>query len=270
MIEKKIKKFALGVEYNGEYYHGWQRQKKYPSIQEEVERCLSKIANHKINVICAGRTDSGVHSTGQVVHFETTSIRSKYAWTVGVNTYLSKNISIKWVKEVPDYFNARYSAIKRTYRYLIYNALCRSSILYKKSNHIYKKLNVLKMHSEAQSLLGNHDFSSFQALGCQSSSAQKTITEINVYRINNLVVIDITANSFLYHMVRNIVGSLIQINCINKENIMKDLLKKKNRNYAGPTAPAKGLYLLYVQYPKCFNLPIFEDIFLKYNNDFLK
>ncbi|QFQ32932.1 tRNA pseudouridine(38-40) synthase TruA [Buchnera aphidicola (Aphis fabae)] len=263
MMEKKIKKFALGVEYNGEYYHGWQCQKKHPSVQEEVEQCLSKIANHKVDVICAGRTDSGVHSIGQVIHFQTTSIRSTYAWTVGVNTYLSKNISITWVKEVPEYFNARYSAIRRTYRYIIYNSVCRSSILYKKSNHVYKKLNVLKMNSEAQHLLGEHDFSSFQALGCQSYSARRKITKINVYRINNLVMIDITANSFLYHMVRNIVGSLIQINSINQENIMKNLLKKKNRNYAGPTAPAKGLYLLYVQYPKCFNLPVFEDIFFK-------
>lgn len=227
MIQKKIKKFALGVEYNGEYYHGWQRQKTCSSVQQEVEESLSKIANHKINVICAGRTDSGVHSIGQVVHFETTSIRSEYAWTVGVNNYLSKNISIKWAKEVPDYFNARYSAIQRTYRYLIYNDICRSSILYKQSNHIHKYLNVFKMHSEAQHLLGNHDFSSFQALGCQSYSSYREIKKINVFRINNCVIIDITANSFLYHMVRNIVGSLIQINSIKKENIIKDLLKKK-------------------------------------------
>lgn len=227
MIEKKVQKFALGVEYHGEYYHGWQYQKNRPSVQEEVEKCLSRIANHKVNVICAGRTDAGVHSIGQVVHFKTFAIRSKYAWTVGVNNYLSKNISIKWIKEVPDYFNARYSAVRRTYRYLIYNSICRSSILYQQSNHIYKKLNVLKMHDEAQSLLGEHDFSSFQALGCQSYSAKRKITRIDVYRINNFVVIDITANSFLYHMVRNIVGSLVQANFINKKNIMKDLLKKK-------------------------------------------
>lgn len=268
MIEKKIKKFALGIEYNGEYYHGWQRQKKHSSIQEEVEKCLSKIANHKINVICAGRTDSGVHSIGQVVHFKTISVRSEYAWTVGVNTYLSKNISIKWVKEVPDNFNARYSAIGRTYRYIIYNNVCRSSILYEKSNHIYKNLNVFKMHSKAQYLLGEHDFSSFRALGCQSFSSIRKITKINIYRINNFVIIDITANSFLYHMVRNIVGSLIETHSINKKDIMKDLLNKKNRNYAGPTAPAKGLYLLSIQYPEYFNLPIFEDFLLKYNNCF--
>jgi len=225
MIQKK--KIALGIEYNGEYYHGWQRQKKHISIQEEVENCLSKVANHDVSVICAGRTDAGVHSIGQVIHFKTTSVRSEYSWTVGVNTYLSKNISIKWVKEVPDCFNARTSAMRRTYRYLIYNNICRSSILYKNSNHIYKNLNVLKMNSEAQHLLGDHDFSSFQASDCQSHSSWRKITKISVYRINNYVVIDITANSFLYHMVRNIVGSLIQINFIEKENIMKDLLKKK-------------------------------------------
>lgn len=227
MIEKEIKKFALGVEYDGEYYHGWQRQKNCDSVQEEIERCLSKIANHKVHVVCAGRTDAGVHSIGQVIHFETVSIRSKHAWTVGVNTYLSKNISIKWALEVPSHFHARHSAIKRSYRYLIYNSICRSSILYKKSSHVYKKLNILKMHSEAQCLLGNHNFSSFRALGCQSNSAQREIKKINVYSVNDFVVIDITANSFLYHMVRNIVGSLIQINFIKKENMMKNLLKKK-------------------------------------------
>lgn len=227
MIDKKVKKVALGVEYNGKNYHGWQRQKNHISIQEEVEQSLSKIANHKVNVICAGRTDAGVHSIGQVIHFKTTSVRSDHAWTVGVNSYLSKNISIKWIREVPDDFDARYSALQRTYRYIIYNSICRSSILYSKSNHIYKELNILKMYSDAQHLLGEHDFSSFQALGCQSFSAKRKITKINIHHINNCVIIDITANSFLYHMVRNIVGSLIQSNFINKENIIKDLLKKK-------------------------------------------
>lgn len=227
MMKKEVKKIALGIEYDGAYYHGWQRQKNCSSIQEEIELCLSKIANHKVHVICAGRTDTGVHSIGQVIHFETISTRSQYAWTVGVNTYLSKNISIQWAREVPIYFHACRSAIRRTYRYLIYNSVCRSSIVYKKSNHVYQKLNVLKMHSEAQHLLGNHNFSSFRASGCQSYSPQKEITKINVYSINDFVIVDITANSFLYHMVRNIVGSLIQINFIKKDNVMKNLLKKK-------------------------------------------
>lgn len=208
---KKYKKFALGIEYDGKNYCGWQRQKNLSSIQEEVENCLSKIANHKVNVVCSGRTDAGVHSIGQVIHFISDSIRNKFSWTVGVNSYLSKNISIKWVKEVPENFSARHSAISRSYRYIIYNNSCRSSIFRNKSYHFYKKLNVDKMHFEAQSLIGENDYSSFRALGCQSNSPRREITKLNVWRLNNWIIFDITANSFLYHMVRNIVGSLIEI-----------------------------------------------------------
>ncbi|CAL4320964.1 tRNA pseudouridine synthase A [Buchnera aphidicola (Protaphis terricola)] len=268
MIQKKIKTFALGVEYDGSNYHGWQSQENYPSIQKEIEQCLSKIANHKVYVFCAGRTDAGVHSIGQVIHFKTTSIRSNYNWTVGINTYLSKNISIKWIKEVPNFFHSRYSAVSRTYRYIIYNNIFRSSILYNYTNHVYKKLNISKINFEAQYLLGNHDFSSFRASGCQSNTPFRSIKKINIYRINNFVIFDITANSFLYRMVRNIIGSLIKINFLNKKDIIKEILKKKNRYYAGPTAPSKGLYLLSVEYPKCFNLPIFKNNLSKYYNIF--
>ncbi|WP_295164634.1 tRNA pseudouridine(38-40) synthase TruA [uncultured Buchnera sp.] len=262
MKEKKIKKFALGVEYNGSCYHGWQRQKGFSTVQEEIENALSKIANHQINVVCSGRTDSGVHSIGQVIHFTSSSIRSDFSWTVGVNTHLSKNISIKWIKEVPEHFSARYSAISRSYRYMIYNNKCRSAIFRNTSNHVYRELNVDKMFCEAQSLLGEHDFSSFRALGCQSSSPRRKITKLNIWRLNHWVIIDITANSFLYHMVRNIVGSLITINNHTEKNYIKKLLNKKNRNYAGPTAPAQGLYLFFVKYPMFFNLPTLKNDFI--------
>ena len=262
MQEKKIKKFALGVEYDGSYYHGWQSQKGLSTIQSEIEKALSKIANHQVNVICAGRTDSGVHSIGQVIHFSSISVRSDFAWIVGVNSYLSKNISVKWIKEVSENFNARYSAISRSYRYIIYNHKYRSAIFQNRSNHVYKELNVDKMYFEAQSLLGEHDFSSFRSSGCQSRSPFRTITDLNIRRLKNLVIIDITANSFLYHMVRNIVGSLIQINDNTKKNYIKKILDKKDRNYAGPTVSARGLYLFFVKYPMCFNLPIFKDDFI--------
>lgn len=262
MKEKKTKKFALGIEYNGSYYHGWQRQKGLSTVQEEIENALSKIANHKVNVVCSGRTDSGVHSIGQVIHFTSSSIRSNFSWTVGVNTYLSKNISVKWIKEVPENFSARYSAISRSYRYIIYNNRCRSAIFRNTSNHIYRELNVDKMFFEAQSLLGEHDFSSFRALGCQSSSPRRKIIKLNIWRLNHWVVIDITANSFLYHMVRNIVGSLITINNCTEKNYIKKLLNKKDRHYAGPTAPAQGLYLFFVEYPMFFNLPVLKNDFI--------
>ncbi|QNS01920.1 MAG: tRNA pseudouridine(38-40) synthase TruA [Buchnera aphidicola (Pentalonia nigronervosa)] len=256
MKKHQIKKFALGIEYDGSAYHGWQRQKTVPSIQEEIENVLSYIANHKVKVTCAGRTDAGVHSIGQVVHFNTTSNRNESSWTVGVNSYLSHNIAVKWIKEVPKHFNARYSAVTRTYRYIIYNYSFRSSIFYNKSNHIYKKLNTDDMFFESQYLLGEHDFSSFRAIGCQSYSPWRKITQLNVYRRNNWVIIEITANSFLHHMVRNIVGVLIEIGLAKRKKYwMQELLKKKNRLYAGITAPSKGLYLSFVEYPAYFNLP---------------
>ncbi|ACL30018.1 tRNA pseudouridine(38-40) synthase TruA [Buchnera aphidicola] len=266
MVAKNVKTFALGVEYDGSYYHGWQRQKIVPSIQEEIEKALSIIANHKIDVVCAGRTDAGVHSIGQVIHFKTTANRKKSSWSIGVNSYLSENISVVWVKEVTENFHARYSAITRSYRYIIYNYSLRSAIFQTKLNHIYRKLNVDKMHFEAQFLLGEHDFTSFRALGCQSHSPWRNITKLNVFRFHNWVVVDITANSFLHHMVRNIVGSLIEVGISKKKEYwIKDLLEKKDRSHAGATAPAKGLYLVYVEYPLHFNLPrsAYTSIFFK-------
>ncbi len=266
MVENNIKKFALGIEYDGSYYRGWQRQKTVSSIQAEIEQALSIIANHKISVICAGRTDAGVHSIGQVMHFSTVAIRKKSSWTVGVNSYLSKYISVIWVKEVPGDFHARYSAITRSYRYIIYNYSFRSAIFQNQLNHIYKKLNVKKMHSEGQFLLGEHDFTSFRALSCQSRSPWRKIIKLNVWRFNYWVVIDITANSFLHHMVRNIVGSLIEVGTSKKKEFwIQELLQKKDRRYAGATAPAKGLYLVSVDYPVRFNLPK-----LAYNFVFLR
>ncbi|CAL4326263.1 tRNA pseudouridine(38-40) synthase TruA [Buchnera aphidicola] len=255
MINNNFKKFALGIEYDGSFYHGWQRQKTVSSIQEEVEKALSIIANHKIDIICAGRTDAGVHSVGQVVHFSTTAIRKKSSWTIGANSYLSKHISIIWAKEVPEDFHARYSAIARSYRYIIYNYPFRSAIFHNRLNHVYKSLNVNKMHFEAQFLLGEHDFTSFRAINCQSHSSWRKILKLHVWRYEDWVIIDIIANSFLYHMVRNIVGSLIEIGISKKKFWMKELLQKKNRAYAGPMAPAKGLYLSFVEYPIRFNLP---------------
>lgn len=212
-----MKKIVLGVEYDGTFYHGWQRQKNVPSIQEEIEKALSIIANHKIEVISAGRTDAGVHSIGQVIHFNTTAVRKITSWTTGVNSYLSKYISILWAKEISEEFHSRYSAITRSYRYIIYNHNFRSAIFQNRVNHVYRKLDVNKMNFEAQFLLGEHDFTSFRAFNCQSNSPWRKIIKLNVQRIHDWIIIDITANSFLYHMVRNIVGSLIEIGYLKKK-----------------------------------------------------
>ncbi|QCI23219.1 tRNA pseudouridine(38-40) synthase TruA [Buchnera aphidicola] len=249
-------KIALGIEYQGSNYHGWQYQKLASNIQEKVERALSIIANHVVEVYCAGRTDSGVHSTGQVVHFYTSSIRNYSSWTVGVNHYLPKDISILWKQEVPECFHARHSAISRRYRYIIYNYKCRSSIFFKGLYSFYKKLDVFKMNRAAQYLVGEHDFTSFQAINCQSITPIRKILFLKVYSIRRLVIIDIVASSFLYRMVRNIVGCLIEIG-ISKysEYWIKELLSYKDRRLASPTAKSEGLYLVDVKYPNIFNLP---------------
>lgn len=249
-------KFALGIEYNGSMYHGWQLQKEVSSIQEELEKVLSYIANHKITVICAGRTDSGVHSTSQVIHFETHVIRTERAWTVGVNSYLPHDITVLWIKEVSEDFNARYSALSRTYRYIIYNHAIRSSILDNKILNFYKKLDVDKMHRAGQYLIGEHDFTAFRGSACQSCTPWRRIINFKVMRISNFVIINVTANAFLYRMVRNIVSCLLDIG-IQKHEVdwIVTVLNSKNRNLIGPTAKAKGLYLVEVNYPTYFNLP---------------
>lgn len=250
-------KFALGVEYDGSLYHGWQFQKEVSSIQGELEKALSYIANHKVNVICAGRTDAGVHSTSQVVHFRTCVIRSERSWTIGVNSYLPNNITVLWIKEVSEYFHARHSALSRTYRYIIYNHIFRSSILENKILNFYKKLDVDNMHKAGQYLMGEHDFTSFRGNFCQSFTPYRKITNFQVTRVNHFVIIDITANSFLYHMVRNIVGCLLDIGTHKRKiNWIVSVLNLKNRQATGSiTAKAQGLYLISVDYPTYFNIP---------------
>ncbi|XBC44544.1 MAG: tRNA pseudouridine(38-40) synthase TruA [Buchnera aphidicola (Schlechtendalia peitan)] len=249
-------KIALGIEYQGSNYHGWQCQKFVLNIQEQVEVALSIIANHTVKIYCAGRTDTGVHSTEQVAHFYTCSIRSYKSWIFGVNHYLPRDISVLWIKEVPKFFHARYSALSRRYRYVIYNYKYRSSVLFKGLYSFYKKLDVIKMNRAARYLIGKHDFTSFRSVNCQSVTPVRRIISLNIFKIHRLVIVDITASSFLHHMVRNIVGCLIDIG-ISKysEHWIKELLLSKDRRLASPTAKPEGLYLVKVTYPNIFNLP---------------
>lgn len=249
-------RIALGVEYDGSQYFGWQRQSCVPSIQANLEQVLSKIANEDITVFCAGRTDAGVHATGQVIHFDTNSVRVISAWTLGVNANLPSNIAIKWAKEVSQEFHARFSAQARRYRYIIYNHPYRSAILNQGVSHYYHPLDAEKMHEAAQYLLGEHDFSAFRATQCQSKSPYRNIHHVNVIRKGNYVIVDIQANAFVYHMVRNIVGSLLEIGYGNQPEIwLNELLISKDRTIAAATAKPEGLYLVDVQYPDVFNLP---------------
>ncbi|UDG79413.1 tRNA pseudouridine synthase A [Candidatus Ecksteinia adelgidicola] len=249
-------KIALGIEYDGSNYCGWQRQKKTVSIQSCLEHALTKIANTPLTVACAARTDSGVHATGQVVHFVTNVQHNKNAWIMGVNNYLPSNIAVSWVRFVTDDFHARFSAISRCYRYIIYNNRYRPAILKQGITHFYHPLDANRMHDAAQVLLGEHNFTSFRAARCQSCTPWRNIKYINIIRRGKYIIIDIKANSFLYHMVRNIVGSLTKIGTGKKDkNWLAELLILKNRKLAAATAPPEGLYLVSIDYPKYFFLP---------------
>lgn len=249
-------KIALGIEYDGSTYFGWQRQQSVDSIQERLESALSIIADEPINVFCAGRTDAGVHATGQVVHFETNAKRSQSAWTMGVNSHLPINISVRWSKDVETSFHARHSAIARRYRYIIYNHRYRPAILAKGVSHYYLPLDEKLMHQAAQYLLGENDFSSFRAAQCQSLTPWRNIHHIKVTRQGDYIIVDIKANAFVHHMVRNIVGSLLEVGCGNKKpSWLSALLQAKDRTLAAATAKPEGLYLVQVDYPLVYQIP---------------
>lgn len=250
-------RIALGIEYDGARYYGWQRQRDVKSVQEALEKALTIVANHPVEVQCAGRTDAGVHGTGQVVHFDTTADRKMVAWTMGANANMPKDIAVRWAKPVPEEFHARFSATARRYRYVIYNHAYRPAILANGVSHYHGELDVALMHQAGQYLLGENDFTSFRAAHCQSRSPWRNIMHINVSRHNHYVVVDIKANAFVHHMVRNIVGSLLVVGKKEKPpEWIEWLLQAKDRNLAGATAKAAGLYLVDVDYPQEFELPI--------------
>ncbi|MGF1701404.1 tRNA pseudouridine(38-40) synthase TruA [Photobacterium makurazakiensis] len=249
-------RIALGIEYDGAKYHGWQRQNDVVSVQGCLEKSLSKIANQPIEVICAGRTDAGVHGTGQVVHFDIDVDRKMAAWTMGVNTHLPKDIAVRWAKEVDDEFHARFSATARRYRYIINNNALRPAILSSGVSHYHGELDEKAMHEAGQYLLGENDFTSFRAMQCQSRSPWRKLMHLNVSRQGDFVIIDVKASAFVHHMVRNIAGSLIKVgHGEQKPEWIQWLLEQKDRRLAGTTAKAEGLYLVDVDYPEKYALP---------------
>ncbi len=249
-------RIALGVEYDGSGYFGWQRQREVDSVQAQLEKTLSKIADEPIELQCAGRTDAGVHATGQVVHFDTGARRPLSAWTLGVNANLPDDIAVRWVKQVDEEFHARFSATARRYRYLIYNDSLRPGIHRHGVSHYLGDIDESLMHEAAQALPGEQDFTSFRAVQCQSHTPFRNVHHVKVSRKNKFIVVDIAANAFLHHMVRNIVGSLLEIGTGRQPvDWMKTLLELKDRNQAAPTAKAAGLYLVEVTYPDKIGLP---------------
>lgn len=257
-------RIALGVEYDGSGFAGWQWQPNRRSVQAELEKALSKVANHPVTVICAGRTDAGVHALEQVVHFDVNVERDLHAWLLGGNSNLPDEIRIIWVKQVVADFHARYSAIARLYRYMILNRPVKSALLGKQTTWCYHPLDAEVMNKAAQHLVGNHDFTSFRAQGCQSKSPFRIVHFVEVYREGEKVIIQICANAFLHHMVRNIAGVLMDIGMGKQaEDWTLALLVAKKRELGGATAPSSGLYLESVYYPPCYGFikhPAFNQL----------
>jgi tRNA pseudouridine38-40 synthase len=249
-------RYAMGVEYDGTAFHGWQVQVGVRTVQEQLEEALSIVADHPVRVQCAGRTDAGVHAFGQVVHFDSDSKRSDRNWLLGTNVNLPQDVNINWIKQVPDDFNARFSAISRSYRYVIYNGFTRSSVWRDRAVWERRPLDLALMQTAAEQLIGTHDFTSFRAIGCQAKSPVRTLTRLELSKNGDIISLELEANAFLHHMVRNIAGVLISIGCGDRPvNWAKEVLEYRDRTLGGVTAPPQGLYLTGVGYPSEYAIP---------------
>ena len=251
------RRVAAIIEYDGTDYAGWQSQTHSVSIQDAVQAALSFVAGHPIIAICAGRTDAGVHAVGQVVHFDTHAERTPRAWVLGANTKLAPSIALQWAGEVTEGFHARHKAVRRIYRYAILNRSARSALHRTRAAWIHRPLDAAAMQAAAQTLIGEHDFSAFRSIECQSQTTIRRVDAIEVTREGDYVWVQISANAYLHHMVRNIVGTLMDVQCeSDPRSAMAKVLAGADRRYAGATAPAAGLYLWRVEYPRDFGIPV--------------
>ncbi|WP_419307938.1 tRNA pseudouridine(38-40) synthase TruA [Chromohalobacter israelensis] len=249
-------RLAMGVEYDGSAYCGWQRLKHAASVQGTLEAALSRIANAPVQVLCSGRTDSGVHATRQVVHFDAPVTRTQKAWLFGANANLPRDVAVRWVVPVADDFHARLSALARRYRYVILNQPSRPVLERANATWCREPLDAERMHAAAQALVGEHDFSSFRAAGCQSKSRWRHVHFIEVRRYGQLVMIDIQANAFLHHMIRNIAGALVAVGRgEHSTDYLGELLALRDRTQGNVTAPGCGLHFVDALYDERFVLP---------------
>ncbi|AEM48314.1 tRNA pseudouridine synthase A [Acidithiobacillus ferrivorans SS3] len=250
-------RWALGLEYDGHGFCGWQRQLDQESVQGVLETALSRVAQCPISVIVAGRTDTGVHALCQVVHFVSPVVRPPEAWVRGANTCLPKGVALRWAKAVPDHFHARFSAMARRYRYMILNQREKSALWRNHTAWVYRPLDVQAMQVAAQTLLGTHDFSAFRASACQAKSPIRDLCRLQVTRRGDLIAVDAEANGFLHHMVRNLAGVLIAIGKGDRPvGWAAEVLASCDRCQAGVTAPPGGLYFVAPRYPAEFGLPV--------------
>ena len=249
-------RWAACIEYDGSDYSGWQSQPHAPSVQDTLEAALSRVADTFVRTVCSGRTDSGVHAQGQIVHFDTNVERRERAWVLGTNRYLPDDIAVQWCRPVPDTFHARFGAFAREYRYWILDRTAPSALWRNRAFHSHHRLDADAMHAAAAQLVGKHDFSAFRAAACQARSPWRTIEWLTVTRTGDWLRLDVRANAFLHHMVRNIVGSLLPIGRGERDPAwLTRLLAGRDRQVAGMTAPAQGLSLRRVFHDPAFGLP---------------
>jgi tRNA pseudouridine38-40 synthase len=249
-------RIAAIVEYDGSGFSGWQLQDGVLTVQAEVERALGVVADHAVRVVTAGRTDAGVHATGQVIHFDTDARRSDHAWLRGANSNLPQGVALRWVSPIEPEFHARFSATGRHYMYLILNRPVRPTFLARRVSWDYRPLDVVPMRAAAQSLLGTHDFSSYRAIQCQAKSPVRELRGLDVTRNGAFICIHAYANAFLHHMVRNLAGVLMAIGA-GEQGVgwAREVLEARDRTLGGLTAPSDGLYLTAVEYPDAFGIP---------------
>ena len=254
-------RYALGIEYDGSAFMGWQRQVHAGrTVQAAVEEALAKVADYPVEVVCAGRTDAGVHASGQVIHFDTEAKRDLRGWLLGTNSNLPPDVSATWVQEMRPDFHARFKAIARQYRYVILNRETRPALSRAELTWTHRPLELGSMQAAGSNLIGRHDFSAFRSVECQAKQPVRTLKRLDVRREGERVIVDAVADGFLHHMVRNIVGVLLEVGQGKRApGWSREVLEGRDRTLGGVTAPANGLSLVAVEYPTEFSVPVSRD-----------